>query len=169
MSEGKHQHILGPFPDYGGVCTSHQACATGLGADGRRDGAHCADGGRTGAPFHPGRRGHRFPNCCFCFGWRCRWKANACDFVHWGEQSVLGLALEISGSKRYNNEVQIQTAGQYNRPQYLVPATAPSFFPNGSSSSTPHHSPLAKSVSPRKRTTPALVPPTYEDEGVSLK
>lgn len=32
--------------------------------------------------------------------------------------------------------------------QYLVPATAPSFFPKGSSSSTPHHSPLAKSVSP---------------------
>lgn len=31
---------------------------------------------------------------------------------------------------------------------YLVPATAPSFFPSGSSSSTPHHSPLAKSVSP---------------------
>lgn len=30
----------------------------------------------------------------------------------------------------------------------LVPATAPSFFPKGSSSSTPHHSPLAKSVSP---------------------
>lgn len=44
---------------------------------------------------------------------------------------------------------------------YLVPATAPSFLPSGSSSSTPHHSPLAKSVSPRKRTTPAFVPPTY--------
>lgn len=43
---------------------------------------------------------------------------------------------------------------------HLVPATAPSFLPRGSSSSTPHHSPLAKSVSPRKRTTPALVPPT---------
>lgn len=44
---------------------------------------------------------------------------------------------------------------------HLVPATAPSFLPRGSSSSTPHHSPLAKSVSPRNRTTPALVPPTY--------
>lgn len=43
---------------------------------------------------------------------------------------------------------------------YLVPATAPSFLPSGSSSSTPHHSPLAKSVSPRNRTTPAFVPPT---------
>lgn len=44
---------------------------------------------------------------------------------------------------------------------YLVPATAPSFFPRGSSSSTPHQSPLAKSVSPRNRTTPAFVPPTF--------
>lgn len=44
---------------------------------------------------------------------------------------------------------------------YLVPATAPSFLPSGSSSSTPHHSPLAKSVSPRNRTTPAFVPPTF--------
>lgn len=44
--------------------------------------------------------------------------------------------------------------------KYLVPATAPSFLPRGSSSSTPHQSPLAKSVSPRNRTTPALVPPT---------
>lgn len=46
---------------------------------------------------------------------------------------------------------------------HLVPATAPSFLPRGSSSSTPHQSPLAKSVSPRNRTTPALVPPTYTD------
>ena len=45
-------------------------------------------------------------------------------------------------------------------PPYLVPATAPSFFPRGSSSSTPHHSPLAKSVSPTYRTTPVFVPPT---------
>lgn len=36
----------------------------------------------------------------------------------------------------------------FENAQYLVPATAPSFFPRGSSSSTPHHSPLAKSVSP---------------------
>lgn len=46
--------------------------------------------------------------------------------------------------------------------QYLVPATAPSFFPRGSSSSTPHHSPLAKSVSPTQRTTPVFVPPTCQ-------
>lgn len=52
---------------------------------------------------------------------------------------------------------------------YLVPATAPSFLPSGSSSSTPHHSPLAKSVSPRKRTTPAFVPPTYSKQWQHIK
>lgn len=33
------------------VSASHQACATGLGADGGRNRAHRADGGGTGAPF----------------------------------------------------------------------------------------------------------------------
>ena len=45
------------------------------------------------------------------------------------------------------------------RPQYLLPATAPSFLPIGSSSSTPAQSPFAKSVVPRWRKYPILVPP----------
>lgn len=59
----------------------------------------------------------------------------------------------------------------YNRfvSVHLVPATAPSFFPRGSSSSTPHHSPLAKSVSPRNRTTPAFVPPTCTQTKQTIK
>ena len=51
---------------------------------------------------------------------------------------------------------------KFQQQTHLVPATAPSFFPRGSSNSTPHHSPLAKSVSPRNRTTPAFVPPTWK-------
>lgn len=43
---------------------------------------------------------------------------------------------------------------------HLVPATAPSFFPNGSFNSTPAHSPLANSVGPRYLKIPNLLPPT---------
>lgn len=42
--------------------------------------------------------------------------------------------------------------------KYLLPATEPSFFPLGSSSSTPTHSPGAKSVGPMYLTMPILEP-----------
>lgn len=41
---------------------------------------------------------------------------------------------------------------------HRFPATAPSFFPSGSSSSTPAQTPLAKSVSPTYFNTPGLEP-----------
>lgn len=74
---------------------SHQACAAGLGADRGGHGAHGADGGSTRASFQPGWGGHRFPDGGLCFSWCCRREADACDFVHWSKQAILGLALKI--------------------------------------------------------------------------
>jgi len=42
--------------------------------------------------------------------------------------------------------------------QYLFPSTDPSFFPLGSSNSTPHHSPLAKEVNPIYLNVPIFEP-----------
>lgn len=41
---------------------------------------------------------------------------------------------------------------------YLFPSTDPSFFPSGSSSSTPAQTPGANSVTPTYRKVPALLP-----------
>lgn len=41
---------------------------------------------------------------------------------------------------------------------YLTPDTDPSFLPRGSSNSTPHQSPGANSVLPKKRRVPGLLP-----------
>lgn len=46
---------------------------------------------------------------------------------------------------------------------HLFPATVPSFFPKGSSSSTPAHSPAAKSVWPRYLRIPVLLGPAELD------
>jgi hypothetical protein len=40
--------------------------------------------------------------------------------------------------------------------KYLSPRTEPSFFPSGSSSSSPSHSPSLKETAPAKRTNPSL-------------
>lgn len=48
----------------------------------------------------------------------------------------------------------------------LLSPMDPSFFPTGSSSSTPHHSPAAKSVMPKYLRTPVLLP--WLDDTITL-
>ena len=96
-------------------------------------------GSQYASPCGPERTGHTW----------------ACTGSTWEQDSATGLNLNKQPDRDCRAKVQFCCPD-------LVPATAPSFLPSGSSSSTPHHSPLAKSVSPRNRTTPAFVPPTYK-------
>lgn len=145
---------------------THQSCSAGLATRWRGHGAHGADGGGAGAALQSWRGGggrRRLPHGGLRLGWGRGGKADTGHLVHWCEQTVLGLTLEIPDDTQIDVLIIRRSCigcKCKNRPQYLVPATAPSFFPKGSSSSTPHHSPLAKSVSPKKRTTPAFVPAT---------
>ncbi len=150
------------------IDANHQSCSAGFATDGWGGRAEGADGGSTGAPLQGGS-----PSWALGFG-RCgAGEANTCHLVDWSKQAVPGQALEVPERKTYSSKEQEECLYRFLCDWqilrffrclflYLVPATAPSFLPSGSSSSTPHHSPFAKSVSPRNRTTPAFVPPTYK-------
>lgn len=148
--------------------TSYQPRSAGPTAYRGGGGAERADGGRAGTPLQAGP-----PPRALGLGRRGAGEANTRHLVDGSEEPVSGHALEVSAR---NESRHWQSVFQENLVEgcslqavavliYLVPATAPSFFPRGSSSSTPHQSPLAKSVSPRNRTTPAFVPPTFTRKG----
>lgn len=144
----------------------YQSCTAWLAASRRGHRAHGADGGGTRAAFQYSWCGRCLPHSGLCLRWGSGGKAYTGHLVHWCKEAILGLTLEIPDDtqiqpcKTPNVLSRQSTIANVRTGQYLVPATAPSFFPKGSSSSTPHHSPLAKSVSPKKRTTPAFDPAT---------
>lgn len=148
------------------MCTewSYQSCSAGLAADGGGGGAERADGGGARASLQGG-----LPPWALSLGGCGAREADTHYLVGRSKQAIPGHALKIP--ERKARKIHIFFTGylwlcediSYTCVIYhLVPATAPSFLPSGSSSSTPHHAPLAKSVSPRNFTTPALLPPTYK-------
>lgn len=81
-----------------------------------------------------------------------RWSAN---FSHRSEQTEIRTTIEISTNIFFIITTQLFSR---NNPSNLFPPTEPSFFPLGSSNSTPHHSPAANSVHPMNRRVPILDP-----------
>lgn len=69
------------------------------------------------------------------------------------EQTVVRKAVKVSTQK-------FRWPQEFKRVDFanLLPPTEPSFLPLGSSSSTPHHSPAAKSVDPMNLRVPTLEP-----------
>ena len=88
-----------------------------------------------------------------------RFASNIVPYLH----SLPGVRLERSRIILFLGDLVTLWSGA-KRPcfaghsKYLFSPTMPSFLPNGPSSSTPAHSPAAKSVGPMKRRVPVLVP-----------